>query len=214
MADMNLAIIINTTDKYSFLWNGWWHYFKKNFEPDYPVYFLNEKKDINFPLNQIKVDIPEKELWTKKLRESVKQIPEDNLFILLEDIFITKKFGKKEFENIYNMFKLLNADALRIRMVKSKYATVHDTVFKTNGVGIKKLDQHSRYLISHGPNIWKKSFLLECLKVDESPWANETRGSNRMKGKDYNIYSYIKPNWFDDACRKGALTKIGKKLLK
>ena len=208
-----LAIVINTTDKYSFLWDRWWHYFKKNFEPDYPVYFLNERKDINFPLKQIKVDIPEMGLWTKKLRESIKQIPEDDLFILLEDLFITKRFDKKEFENIYNMFKILNADALRIRGDKSKYTTLHDTVFKTNGVGIKKLDQHSRYLIAHSPNIWKKSFLLECLKVDENTWANETRGSRRMEGKNYNIYSYVRSKWFINTCNKGKLTPEGKKLL-
>ena len=210
---MNLAVVINTTDKYSFLWDGWWHYFKKNFKPDYPVYFLNEKKDINFPLKQIKVDIPEMELWTKKLRESIKQIPEDNLFVLLEDMFITKRFDKKEFENIYNTFKILNADALRIKRAKSKYTTLHDTMFNANGVKIKKLDQHSRYLIAYTPNIWKKSFLLECLKVDESPWENETMGSKRIEGKGYNIYSYLKPDWWSNVCRKGNLTKEGKKLL-
>jgi len=210
---MNLAVVINTTDKYSFLWDGWWHYFK-NWDHDYPVYFLNEKKDINFPVKQIKIDIPELNLWTKKLRESIKQIPEDNLFVLLEDHFITRKFNKKEFENIYNMFKTLNADALRIMNAISKYATVHDTMFKTNGVRIKKLNEHSRYLIAHSPNIWKKSFLLECLKVDESPWNNEIKGSHRLEGKNHNIYSYVKNGWYVNTYKKGNLTSEGKKIIK
>ena len=133
----NLAIVINTTDKYSFFWDEWWYYFNKNFKTNYPVYFLNEKKDVSFPVKQIKVDIPEKELWTKKLRESIKQIPEDNLFILLEDLYFVKKFTQKEFDNIYRAFKTINADSLRIIENKSKYTTLHFTPFKANGVPLK-----------------------------------------------------------------------------
>lgn len=208
-----LAIVINTTDKYLFLWDRWWYYFKKNFEINYPVYFLNEKKDVNFPVKQIKVDIPEIGLWTKKLRESIKQIPEEDIFFLLDDLYIVKKFIQKEFDNIYRTFQAIGADSLRIRENKSKYTTLHPTLFKANGVSIMKLDSYSKYLIAYSPNIWKKSFLLECIKKDESPWVNETRGSHRIEGKDYGIYSYVKNDWFVNVCKKGKLTPEGKKLL-
>lgn len=208
---MNLAIVINTTDKYSFLWEGFWYYFKKNWEYDYPVYFLNEKKNINFPVKQIKVNISDIDLWTKKLRESIKQIPEDDIFLLLEDIFIIKKLN--EFENIYQMFKTLNADALRIRYIESNLATYYDTKFRVNGIKIRKLKPHSKYLIAYSPNIWKKSFLLECLKIDESCWQNEITGSTRIEGKGYNIYSYLRPDWYINTCVQGKITSKGRKLL-
>ena len=67
----NIALVINTTDKYSFLWDKWYSFFKANWKVDCAVYFLNEKKDIDFPFTQIKVDIPEKELWTKKYLRDV-----------------------------------------------------------------------------------------------------------------------------------------------
>jgi len=208
---MNLAVVINTTDKYSFLWEGFWYYFKKNWEYDYPIYFLNEKRDVQFLVKQIKVNIPEKNLWTKKLRESIKQIPEDDVFLLLEDIFIVKKLD--EFEDIYQMFKTLNADALRIRYVESNLATYYDTKFQINGIRIRKLKSHSKYLIAHSPNIWKKSFLLECLKEDESPWDNEIKGSTRLEGKGYNIYSYLSPDWYVNTCVQGKITSEGRELL-
>lgn len=205
----NLAILISSCDNHSFLWKGWWHYFSQ-WEHNYPVYFLTEIKDVPFPVKTIKINIKDINLWTKRIRESIEQIPEDDIFWLCEDFWFSRM---KDFDKIYKTFKTLDADALRIRRIKSKYTTLHDTMFKINGTIIKKLDQHSKYLIAYSPNIFKKSFLLECLKYDENPWRNETVGSHRLEGKGYNIYSYLNPNWYGNACRKGKLTPEGKKLL-
>ena len=205
-----LVVVITTCDKHSFLWEAWWHYFK-NFDYNYPVYFLTETKKPSFPVNVININIPDINIWTKRIRESITQIPENDIFFMTEDIFITPKF--KGFEDIYRTFKTLNADAFRIRENKSKYTTTHDTLFKINGTTVKKLDSHSRYLIAYSPNIFKKSFLLECLKYDENPCISETAGSKRLEGKDYNIYSYLKPDWFGNACRKGEITPEGKILM-
>jgi hypothetical protein len=210
---MNLAVVISTCDKHSFLWEGWWYYFNKNWKYDYPVYFLNEKKNIDFPIKEIKVDITDINLWTKKIRESIKQIPEDDIFWLCEDFFIIKKFKENEFENIYQAFKKLNADSMTIRRDKSKYTTTHKTKTYVNTINVLKLDQYSEYLISYSPNIWKKSFLLECLKYDESPWDSEIKGSRRIEGKGYNIYSYLKKDWYGNACRNSKITDEGKILI-
>lgn len=192
-----LAIVVNTTDKYSHIWDAWYHYYKKYWTLDVPVYFLNEKLDIPYPFKQIKVDIPEKKLWTKKLRESVARIPEDDLFILLEDLFFTNSFDVGELEYIYNFFLHSDADAIRIQP-KSPYTTT----CRTLTYKIRKLDQDSQYLIAHTPNIWGKEFLLECIKVDEDPWTNERAGTRRIQGKGFNIYHYEK-DWFVNVLRKG-----------
>ena len=204
---LDLAVVINTTDKYSHIWDRWYYYFKKHWTLDLPLYFLNEKKDIPFPFKQIKVDIPEKELWTKKLRESVKQIPENNLFILLEDLFFTDGFGVGELDWIYGYFMVTNAHAMRIQP-KSKYTTTMFTVSKK----ITKLTQDSQYLIAHTPNIWKKDFLLECIKYDEDPWINELEGTKRIQNKSYNIYHYEK-DWFVNVLRRGEVDPKHKHLL-
>ena len=146
----------------------------------------------------------------------VKQIQtsDDDIFFITEDAFIIQKFEVGEFENIYNMFKTLNADALRIKRKVSKRTILHPTLFKANGVTINKLDDYSEYLIAFSPNIWKKTYLLECLKHDENPWVNERAGSKRMEGRGYNVYSYLKPGWWGNACIKGQITPEGKELLK
>lgn len=205
---MSLAVVINTTDKYSHIWDAWYRHFCKHWDFDFPIYFLNEKKDITYPFIQIKVDIPEAHLWTKKLRESVVQIPEDHLFILLEDLFPVRSFDEGEFEFIYDFFLASLADAIRIRH-KSRYITASPTTHPR----IKKLDQNSHYLISHTPNIWDKDFLLECIKNDESPWVNEKRGTRRIKGKGFNVYDYEK-NWFVNVLRRGKVVPKYKHMLK
>ncbi|GAG63079.1 unnamed protein product [marine sediment metagenome] len=44
----NLALVVNTCDKYSHIWDAWYHYYKKYWKLDLPVYFLNETLDITF----------------------------------------------------------------------------------------------------------------------------------------------------------------------
>jgi len=194
---MSLAVVINTTDKYSHIWDAWYYHFKKHWRHDFPVYFLNEKMDISYPFKQIKIDIPEKNLWTKKFRESIVQIPEDNLFVLLEDLFLTDGFDDGEFEYIYDFFLSHNAHVIQIRS-NSRFTTTAPTSHEK----IEKLDKNSKYLISHQPNIWKKDFLLERIKYDESPWDNEKRGTKRIRGMDFDIYHYRK-DWFVNVLRRG-----------
>lgn len=204
---MDLALVINTTDKYSHIWDAWYYYYKKYWYHDIPVYFLNEERDISFPFKQIKVNIPEKNLWTKKLRESLKQIPESNILHTLEDLFFTDSFAQGEMEGIYQYFLTANADALRIQG-KSRYTTTNPTMHPQ----FRKLSSDSEYLIAYTPNIWKKDFLIECLQVDEDPWTSEVEGTKRIQGKGYNIYHYEK-DWFVNVLRHGKVDPQYKHLL-
>ena len=202
---MGLAIVINTTDKYCDLWDTWYYYFRK-WKHNYPVYFLNEKLDVPYDVTQIKVDIPEKNLWTKKFRESLKQIPEKHLLVMLEDHWITDPFKEGELEEIHSLFKTLFADSMRIR--EKSVLTATGTLLPH----LMFLKPHSKYLVSHDPGIWKKSFLLKCLKHDESPWENEILGSDRVDGGHHNIFHYER-KWWINAMVKGKLTPEGQKML-
>lgn len=200
-----LAIVLNTTDKYCDLWDTWYYHFKR-WKHNYPVYFLNERLDVPYDVTQIKVDIPEVDLWTKKLRESLKQIPEDEVLVMLEDHWIAKPFEKGEFELIYGLFQRLDADAMRISPPSSLTST---ELFQGD---VRSLTPNSKYLISHDPNMWRKKTLLECLDVDESPWDNEIKGTNRIRDRKYSIYHYEK-YWWVNAMVKGRLTPEGHKML-
>ena len=202
---MALAIVINTTDKYCDLWDSWHYYFKK-WKHNCPVYFLNESLDVPYDVKQIKVDIPERELWTKKLRESLSMIPEKDVLVMLEDHWITESFKGGEFEKIYRRFGAFHADSMRI----SEKSNLTNTGLLVDKLWFLK--SNSKYLISHDPGIWRKSFLIKCLKVDESPWKNEILGTDRIREEGYNIFHYEK-KWWINAMVKGVLTPEGQKMM-
>ena len=207
----NLAIVICGLDNYSFLWDAWYWYFRKNWNIDLcNVYFLNEEKEINFPeVKQIKINI---NCWTQKVRESLKEIPENDIFFFMADHFFVKKFKHNEFEHIYQMYELLDADALRIRPV-TRNNIVNRTFFYVHNVNIKKFANESQYLISNGFNIIRKSFFLKCLEVDESAWDNEVKGTERIRDSKPDIYIYEKYNWIVDVCRQKEVTPEGQILI-
>ena len=201
---MALAIVINTTDKYCDLWDSWHYYFKK-WKHNYPVYFLNENLDVPYDVKQIKVDVPEVGMWTKKLRESLSMIPEGDVLVKLEDHWITDPFKKGEFDEIYRMFRVLHADSMRIR----EWSMLTDTGPIVDDLRFLRPD--SKYLISHDPCIWRRSFLIKCLNVDESPWENEINGTERIRGGGHNIFHYDR-KWWTNAMVKGVLTPEGQKM--
>ena len=210
----DLAILVCGVDNYSFLWDAWYWYFWKNWNLDLcNAYFLNEKKDVNFPgMKQIKVNITDFDLWTKKIREALKQIPENDIFFFMADHFFIDKFKHNEFEHIYEMYQLLDADALRIRPITRKNL-IERTPYYVGNVNIKKFTNDSMYLISNGFNIIRKSFFLKCLKVDENARDNEIKGTERIRSSKPDIYNYEKFGWIVDVCRQGAVIPEGQLLI-
>ena len=90
----NLEVVICGIDSYSFLWDAWYWYFRKNWDINLcNVYFLNEKKEINFPdVKQIKIDITDPDLCTKKIRLLLTVIPDNYIFFFMADHFFIKMF--------------------------------------------------------------------------------------------------------------------------
>ena len=198
----NLAVLIFGHDGYEFLWDSWYKYFKKNWDFSLAnIYFNNEKKDVNFEgIKQIKTDIQDVNLWTKRMREVLSQIPEEDIFFFMGDEFFIKPVP--EFTNVYKAYRFLNADSMRVRPISGANKIEQIPIIK--GLEIKKFCNDSQYLISYSPNIIKKSFFLDCIKVDESAWDNEVKGTERIRKDNRNIYIYNK-YWTANTMVKGCL---------
>ena len=207
----NLAIVIVSCDRYSWFRPHWYHYFAKNFGFDYPVYILVEKRAD--PIDNVKLissKIINVNKWTLRLREGLKQIPEENVFVLMEDFLITKDITE-QFKKIYDLFIDTVADAFRIMAVPNKHCKLIPTDYSIDGVDVSALRPDSDYLISFSPNIWKKSFLLKHLDIVESPWDIEIKGSKRVVGANLLIIEI--PGWYVGALSKGKLSPQGKRLI-
>ena len=206
---MDLALVVNTTDKYSHIWDAWYRSYQKYWRHDIPVYWLNEEKDISYPFKQMKVNIQGIQKWTRKFRESIRLIPENYLLVVLEDLFFTDSFREGELEWIYGFQTSFDVDLVQIRG-KSKHLVSHPTLYHPR---LKEVNPLSPYLIAHQHGIWKKSFLSEILAVDEDPWTSEVAGTKRLQGRGgFNIYQYEK-DWFVNVLRHGAVDPKYKHLL-
>ena len=198
----NLAIALVTCDKYEFIWKDWHKAFKSHWSLDLPMYFCGEELKCPFKnFKQIDHEAVEADQWTAKLRAQIEQIPEENIFLLMDDLLFLKNISE-EFQDLYDIYKELNADALRI-MMRASAARTDNTTHKVMGSFVKQLKQSSAYLISYSPNIYKKKFLLECLQWDESPWDSEIFGSGRIRSLNRNIYMHTIDGWCENTVVKG-----------
>ena len=201
----DLAVVIVTCDKYSWIWDTWYHYFDWNL--DVPIYFINETEDCNLPVKQIKVGPHSVNRWTKMVREGVKQIPEKHLFLMTEDILFNRNIDDL-FVLLYDVFLKYNAEALHIRH-KPTISDIFNIRDIVQGKYVKQLTQRSKYLVSFAPNIWDKEYLMMCLKRNQNPWKCET--SRRMRNRGQLVLDYEEPGWYTNAVVKGKLTEEGRK---
>ena len=190
----NLAIAYVTCDKYDHIWDEWYDAFIEHWNIwDIPKYFCGEENECPFDdFKQIPHKSVEADHWTSKLRAQIEEIPEEYIFIWLDDM-VQQKSITKEFNALYEWFLTHDADALRImpRASRAKYLYV-DAICDRS---FYKLKRNSPYLISYHPNIYKKDFLLQILQYNESPWSSELEGSIRIRDWGKDIYAYHINGW-------------------
>lgn len=204
----NLAVVIHTWDGYSFLWQGWYYYFKKHWDFNLPikVYFLNEELDVDFTgVTNIKSGKGE---WSGRLKKGLQSIEEENIIYIQEDFWLKKMPDLKHF---YAAFKHLDMDVLKLHPIDNFVTAFR--AFRIDDKKYRKIARRSGYLISHQASIWKKEFFIQVLKDNEDPWTNELEGTKRLRllSTPLNIFT-ANLDWYNEVCRQGKLTKEGEKL--
>jgi hypothetical protein len=186
-----LAIAYVTCDKYSHVWEEWYSQYLKTWDIKLPVYWCGEELPaIDNDFIQLHHPCVEVDKWTTKLRTQIEQIPEEYIFTWLDDA-IPQKNICRQFAGLYLWMLANDADSMRImyRATKASYLLWD----KWMGEYIRKLSPDSRYRVSFSPNIWRKSFLLEVLQGDESPWSVELGSTGKFPDK--NLYAYYIDEW-------------------
>lgn len=211
----NTAIIIQTCDKYEFLWQGWFYYFYKywDYSIQCPIFFCSEERDLLvFPtplpephcysVSSIKTG---KGQWGERLHRILDALPEniDTVFYMQEDFWLHRTLPKHIFESRLKTFREWDMDAYRC-CANSKH-------FKFVG---KHSPRHyapdSPYLITHQASFWKRDYFRSVVLPHEDPWQNEKMGSRRVQGQHKIFFAPF--NFYHTVCRKGELTDIGREL--
>lgn len=120
------------------------------------------------------------EKWTKRIRETLKEIPDEEILLMIDDIFIHSKVDTERIEyarsNLKGNIALFNFE----KAFDSKD-------IETGLNGFKLRSKGSDYELSLLCGLWNKEKLINVLEKDSDPWSVEY--NQETKGFDYYINS-------------------------
>ena len=124
----------------------------------------------NYPLDK----------WTKRIRETLKEIPDNEVLLMIDDIFIRNKVDTKRIDiartNLTGNIAMFNFE---------KVFNQEDIESRLEGWKIRK--KGSEYELSLMCGLWNKEKLIDILSEDSDPWSVEYK--QNTKGYDYYINS-------------------------
>ena len=173
-----MRIVVLSCDKNEDIFFPFKHCLEKYY-PNHPevVYFTETKKNPyyksickNYPLNK----------WTRRRRESLKEIDDDKILLMIDDIFIRNKVDTKRInyacENLTGNIAMFNFEK-----------SFDDNDIETTLKDFKKRPHPSPYEISLMCGLWDRKKLIDILCDDSDPWSVEY--NQNTKGYDYYINS-------------------------
>lgn len=118
--------------------------------------------------------------WTKRIRETLKEIDDNEILLMIDDIFIRKPVDTKRIDYAKTYLKG------NIAMFNFELAFNQDD--KESGLdGWKIRQKGSEYELSIMCGLWNKKALIDILSEDSDPWSVEY--NQNTKGYDYLINS-------------------------
>lgn len=202
---LNLSVLIHTFNRYSFLWEGLIDHWERNWGLRYPQtyfgtdFFTPPVADHEIIKHFQPLYSGDGE-WSDRLRKLLVQIPSDYILYMQEDHYpISQPPDLAKLGNIIEEKDLLRLQISPVNQFYSLYGSEMPLFFH----------EKSKYLVSHQPSIWKKSFLLECLKPGENPWQNEYEGTKRLNNdpKIWGKIAIYPCDWYKHMCVKGQVVQ-------
>jgi len=215
------VILMPSCDNYSDLWKPVFdNLFLMCSDFSLKIYLITNFKDFEYPgVTVIKVgdDIS----WSNNILLALKQINEKYIMLMLEDLFINKKFTMHLLENYFSVFAKENMDYLKL--VTGDPGPEKRNVFPNIG----KCGTNDYYRTSTVMSIWKKTVLQNLLKSDENAWEFEYYGSIRSSKyeKWYNcqtdvftfdnlvIKGKIEPHALDNINKRGVIIETNRPIM-
>lgn len=124
----------------------------------------------NYPLEQ----------WTRRIRETLKEIHDNEILLMIDDIFVRRQVDTKRIE-----YARAN---LKGNIAMFNFEKVFNPNDKESGLNGWKIRQKgSEYELSIMCGLWDKEKLIHILEKDSNPWDVEY--NQDTKGYDYLINS-------------------------
>ena len=183
----SLAVVVHGCDRYSQLYPGFEHLFKKYWPVDFPIRYYIITEEISYESDLFTTIKSGNGEWADRLRKGLEQIPEAHIIYFQEDFWLRAKIEVGFLEQLLRIENLIGEKIELVKLHDGPYAfDAH--IDDLDGNEIYRLDKsNSDYLLSHAVSLWDKSFLLSFLGQGESPWENELLGSERLRKSKANV---------------------------
>lgn len=180
----NSAILILSCDKYQDLWRPFFKLFWKNW-PNCPYQvYLGSNQTPYIGSKRVKSIASGKDLnWSTSYKKILSQIPEQNIFVWMEDAFIISKVNTSVFARCFEFLKKSGVNHIHFKP-NPKPDSVVDANFG--------LYQKSMPYRTNAIGFWNKNYLEKLLIDGESAWNFEIMGSYRTSYDD-GFYCHLKP---------------------
>lgn len=156
----NLAVATWTHSSYSDIWPMYYEQFN-DCAPFLKHYLMiDELSDSPSLANVKQIKNNKEEVFSKRLCESIKQIPEDNIIYMQEDFILYDKVDRKDIEDLNDF--LNNSNYSFIRLMKSG---VEGGPCVNNDLSLFEVPRSCQYIFSLQATIWKKKDLLNLLST-------------------------------------------------
>ena len=172
---MSFKILIMSCDKNKDLWDAF-HLCMEKYWANHPEIIYCTETLTNPYYKTICVNAPV-EMWTKRVRECVKQIDSDYILLTIDDLFLRDYVDSKFVESL-TQYVVGNVAALNFEFSFDKDDTpINDIILKRPLQG--------KFKVSCMCQLWQKQPLLDVFNVDIDPWRFEKY--NKHKYYDYLI---------------------------
>jgi hypothetical protein len=176
MPTNNACVIIMSCDKYSDLWQPFFHFFNK-YWPDCPfnIYLSTNSKNFNQPkLTVLKSGTNSN--WSDEALVNLKKINYKYIVYLQDDYLFLKKVNTKAILSLIEKMELYNCHYLRLFPSPGP-----DALFTLdNSLGL--ISENAAYRTSLQAAIWHKPTLEKIIKPGENSWEFEINSPARSKG--------------------------------
>ncbi|UMB54359.1 hypothetical protein MKD41_02495 [Lutibacter sp. A64] len=200
------SILVNTCDKFEDCWNPFFKLWTV-YWPDCKgkLYLNTEHKNYEFkgldivPLKVCKNNnFPKSEraTWSQCLKWALEAMDTDIVLYMQEDYFLKDSVKNKEVEYYVNLMQ-------NNTVIKCIHLTDQSVIAegRSNYKNLDTVKYKQRYRVSCQAALWRKSELLELIRVNEDAWEFEEFGSMRsaVLQNDYYVVdrNYVKLNEYE-----------------
>jgi len=181
----SFAVLVLSCDKYADLWPAFFKCFRENFPiSDWPIYLGSNTKESNEP--GVKTILSGEDVdWSTSYINILNQIPQEKIFVILEDLLPSSKVDGNILTNYINF--MFEKDANHIRYWPNPKP---DIATDNSLIGECKRGAPYRATVC---GFWDRDYLLQLLLKGENPWYFEILGSYRTSYSDgfYATYTPI-----------------------